>query len=262
MELPRTRDRVGLPHWGPARSRQRPRWAKKTPVRSCRPTGRLAPAPAALAYGALALAALESQARRGESMVLYADDTLLWRFALPRAGWWHTAPRARLPLRPLRPRQSKRDEARKRQAWLPYRPWSRMTSGVLRSGMGAVQSGTAQVFYNMVPHCEAQELRPYMHQGMATCSKTDHEGVMVVERSGIHRAPTLDATLDPSHGTCRCHGVPAHGGPHLNPMEGFWRVMKDTIGAGRCFGHLQQFSQRPHRVLMGHQAHPISAFPW
>ena len=37
-----------------------------------RPTGRLEPAPAALAYGALELAALEYQARRGEIILLYA----------------------------------------------------------------------------------------------------------------------------------------------------------------------------------------------
>jgi hypothetical protein len=47
----------------------------------------LEPAPAALAYGALELAALEYQARRGEILLLSADETSLWRFALPRAGW-------------------------------------------------------------------------------------------------------------------------------------------------------------------------------
>ena len=69
-----------------------------------RPTGQLTPAPADLAYGSLALAALEYQARRGEMIVLEAEETSLWRFALPRAGWWRTAPRARLPTRPLRPK--------------------------------------------------------------------------------------------------------------------------------------------------------------
>ena len=62
-----------------------------------RPTGRFDPAPADLAYGSLELAALEYQARRGEIILLYEDETILWRFALPRAGWWRTAQRARLP---------------------------------------------------------------------------------------------------------------------------------------------------------------------
>lgn len=111
---------------------------KKKALSLYRPTGRLEPAPADLAYGSLALAALEYPARRGAILFLYEDATIVWRFALPRAGWWRTAQRARLPLRPLSPSQIKRDEALKRQAWLRYRAWSRITSGVLRRVIGAV----------------------------------------------------------------------------------------------------------------------------
>ena len=135
--------------------------------------------------------------------MLYADETILWRLALPRAGWWRTAQRARLPIRPLSPSQIKREEARKRQAWVPYRSWSRVTSGVLLSVLGAVQYGTAKVFYTIVPHFDAQELRQYLHQVMATFSKTDKEVVLVVDRSGIHRAHKLDATLEHYHSKLR-----------------------------------------------------------
>src|SRR5207244_8703102 len=115
-------------------------------VTSSRPTVRLAPAPAELASGSLALAALEYRARQGEIILLYEDETILWRFALPRAGWWHKAQRARLPTRPLSPSQIKRDEGLKRQAWVQKRSWSRITSGVLLSVIGAVQYGTSKVF--------------------------------------------------------------------------------------------------------------------
>jgi transposase len=67
---------------------------------------------------------------------------------------------------------------------------------------------------------------------MAACSKTGTEVVMVGDRRGIHRAHKLDATLDHYHGKFRLHFLPAHCGHHLNPIEGFWRVMKDAIGAG------------------------------
>ena len=137
-----------------------------------------------------------------------------------------------------------------------------MTSGVLLRVMGAVQYGPATVFSKMVPHCDAQELRPYRPHVMATCRTTDQEGVMVVDRSGIHRAHKLDGTLDHSHSTLRFPCLPAHCGHHLNPIEGFWRVMKDRIGAGRCFPDLHQLSQRTRRVLMAHQERPISAFHW
>jgi transposase len=194
--------------------------------------------------------------------LLYEDETILWRFALPRAGWWHTAQRARLSTRPMSQSQIKRDEACKRQAWVRSRSWSRITSGVLLSVIGAVQYGTAKVFYKIVPHFDAQELRQYIHQVMATFRKTEKEVVMVVDRSGIHRAHKLDATLDHYRGKFRFHFLPAHCGHHLNPIEGFWRVMKDAIGAGRCFGDLHQLYQRTRRVLMAHQERPIYAFRW
>ena len=212
-----------------------------------RPTGRLDPNPADLAYGSLELAALEYQARRGEIILLYEDETILWRFALPRAGWWRTAQRARLPTRPLSQSQIKREEVPQTPGVGRYRSWSRITSGVLLSVLGAVQYGTSKVFYKIVPHFDAQELRQYIHQVMATFSKTGKEVVMVVDRSGIHRAHKLDATLDHYHDKFRFHFLPAHCGHHLNPIEGFWRVMKDTIGAGRCFPDLHLLYQRTRR---------------
>ena len=74
--------------------------------------------------------------------MLYAEETILWRFALPRAGWWRTAQRARLSTRPLSHSQITREESLTRQAWVRYRSWSRVTSGVLLSVLGAVQYGT------------------------------------------------------------------------------------------------------------------------
>ena len=262
MELSRTCDRLRPRNRGPTRPRKCTRCIKKNTVSYCRPTGRLDPTPADLAYGSVDLAALEYRARRGEIILLYEDETILWRFALPRLGWWRRAQRPRLPTRPLSQSQIKREESLKRQAWLQYRAWSRITSGVLLSVMGAVQYGTSKVFYKIVPHFDAQELRQYLHQVMATFSKTGKDVVMVVDRSGIHRAHKLDATLDHYHGTFRFHFLPAHCGHHLNPIEGFWRVMKDTIGAGRCFADLHLLYQRTRQVLMAHQERPIYEFHW
>jgi hypothetical protein len=39
-------------------------------------------------------------------------------------------------------------------------------------------------------------------------------------------------------------------------------VMKDTIGAGRCFSQLAQLYQRTRQVLRAHQERPIYAFHW
>jgi transposase len=194
--------------------------------------------------------------------LLYEDETIVWRFALPRLGWWRRTQRYRLPIRPLSQGQIKQQESRKRQTWVQYRSWSRITSGVLLSVIGAVQYGTAKVCYKIVPHFDAQELRQYLHQVMATFSKTGKEVVMVVDRSGIHRAHKLATTFDHYHGKLRFHYLPAHCGHHLNPIEGFWRVMKDYIGAGRCFANLHLLYQRTRQVLMAHQERPIYEFHW
>jgi len=227
-----------------------------------RPTGRLAPDPAALAYASVELAALEYQARQGELILLYADETLVWRFALPRAGWWRKAPRARLLIRPLSRSQIRREESLKRHAWARYRSWSRVTSGVWLSVIGAVQYGTSKVFYTIVPQCDAEGFRQYIHQVMAVFAGTGKQVVMAVDRSGIHRAHKLASTLEHWHAQFHLHFLPARCGHHLNPIEGFWRVMKDKIGAGRCFPDLQQLYQRVRRVLMDHHERPIYAFHW
>jgi hypothetical protein len=169
---------------------------------------------------------------------------------------------ARLATRPLSQSQIKREESLKRQAWVRYRSWSRITSGVLLGGIGAVQSGTSRVISKIVPHVDTEGLRQYIHQVMALFRHNGKEVVMVADRSGIHRAHKLASTLTHWHEQFRLHLLPAHCGHHLNPIEGFWRVMKDRIGAGRCFPDLHQLYQRTRCVLMAHQERPIYAFHW
>jgi hypothetical protein len=133
--------------------------------------------------------------------LLYADETILWRLALPRAGWWRTAPRARMPTRPLSQSQSRREESRKRHAWWQSRSWSRITSGGWLRVIGAVQYGTSTVFYNIVPHFDAQEFRQYRHPIRATWRQTGKDVVLVVDRRGIHRAHKLATTVGHYNGT-------------------------------------------------------------
>ena len=147
-------------------------------------------------------------------ILLYQDETVLWRLALPRCGWW-----------------------RRRQR---YRSWSRLTSGVLLHVMGAVQYGTSRVFYKIVPHFDAHEFRQYLHQVMSLFGATKKQVVMVVDRSGIHRARQLTSTLEHDKGKFELHVLPAHNGHPLNPIEGFWRRLKEVIGAGRGFEDLHQ----------------------
>ena len=66
---------------------------------------------------------------------------------------------------------------------------------------------------------------------MATFSKTGKEVVMVVDRSGVHRAHKLDATLEHYHSKVRFHFFPAHCGHHLNPIGNYlaWIFHKPSL---------------------------------
>jgi hypothetical protein len=262
MELSRPCDGVSASNRCPTGPGERPLPLKKNALSYCRPTGKLEPNPADLAQAHLQLAALEWRARQSEIILLYEDETILWRFALPRRGWWRRAQRYRLPIRPLSPSHIKREESRKRHTWKQYRAWNRITSGVLLSVIGAVQYGTSRVFYKIVPHFDAHEFRQYIHQVMAIFGHTGKEVVMVADRSGIHRAGKLATTLAHYAGRFQLQLLPAHCGHHLNPIEGFWRAMKDAIGAGRCLSDLHQLYQRTRHVLIAHQQRPIYEFNW
>lgn len=128
--------------------------------------------------------------------------------------------------------------------------------------MGAVQYDTSKVFWKAVPHFDTTDFRQFIHQIMAVFAKTPKPVVMVADRSGIHRARALQSTFEHYQGRFHLHLLPARAGHKLNPIEGFWRVMKEALGAGRCFDDLQQLYQRTRRVLLNHQADPIYHFSW
>jgi hypothetical protein len=97
---------------------------------------------------------------------------------------------------------------------------------------------------------------------MATCGKTGQEGVMVVDRRGMHRAHKVAPTLARWAGQVRLPFLPAHRGHHLKPLAGCWRVLKSPGGAGRSWSTVRSFYQRTRPVLMAHQLKPISTFHW
>lgn len=118
--------------------------------------------------------------------MLYEDETLVWRFALPRWGWLaaYTALSAPYPPSQSQPNQTRR---------------SMQTPGleaVSHHVIGAVQYSTDCVLYKIVPHFDTQNFRQYLHQVMAIFSNTGKEIVIVADRSSIHRAHKLTATLD------------------------------------------------------------------
>ena len=89
--------------------------------------------------------------------MLYEDETIVWRFALPRLGWWRRAQRYRLAHTPAEPGPVERPESHKRQTWGQYRSWSRI-AGACCSPASSARSdiGTSKIFYKIVPHFDAQ----------------------------------------------------------------------------------------------------------
>jgi hypothetical protein len=83
-------------------------------------------------------------------------------------------------------------------------------------------------------------MRHYSHQVLSVFGNTGKEVGMVVDHSGLQRAGKLASTLAHYAGRFQFRLLPAHCGHHLNPLEGFWRVLKDAIGARRCFRGLTQ----------------------
>jgi hypothetical protein len=133
---------------------------------------------------------------------------------------------------------------------------------VLLSVIGAVQYGTSRVIDKIVPHVDTEGLRQDIHPVLALLRHTGQEGGMVADRRGIPRAKKLASTLPHWHEQCRWPLLPAHCGHHRNPIEGFWRVMKDRLGAGRCVPDLYQLYQRTRQGLRVHQERPIYEFHW
>jgi hypothetical protein len=97
---------------------------------------------------------------------------------------------------------------------------------------------------------------------MHILGSTGKKVVMVVDRSGIHRACKWASTREHYKDKFALHFLPAHRGHHLNPIEGFWRRMQEVLGAGRCFAELSQLYRRTRQVLMAHQERPIYEFRW
>jgi uncharacterized protein (DUF1684 family) len=138
----------------------------------------------------------------------------------------------------------KREESLQRQAWLQYRSWSRITSGVWLSVIGAVQYGPTKVFYKVVPQFDTEAFRQYIHQVMALFGHSGKEVVMVADRSGIHRAKKLASTLAHWHERFRLHVLPAPCGHHLHPMEGFWWVRNTTWRVIALYGEIEEDRSR------------------
>lgn len=208
----------------------------------------------------LELDELKKKADHGEIVLLFEDETVLWRFPLPRAGWWVKETRARIP----QPEKGmiKREEKQKRAQWEEQQSWSAITTGVLMYLVGAVLYGSHEVIFKMVPHFNGKEYLAYLYQMLAQLGKKGKEIVLVQDNSKIHKSKRVNRFLEKNKGKLRIYYLPERAGHRLNPIEGFWKVLKGKVNVGTSYESLHLLHRQAYNVLTQHRISPIFNFSW
>jgi transposase len=235
---------------------------KKKGFNYYRPTIELGANPEEIARAKEEIEELKKRAEQNEIILLFEDETTVWRFALPRAGWWYKDQRFRVNDLRLPKIAVKNQEKKKRQEWCQYRSWSRVTCGVLLCVVGIVQYLTSKVLFKIVPHFDGKEFKQFLYQ-IIHCYKNENKKiVMILDLSWIHKAKTLKSFLALYQDKFEFYFLPAHSGHHLNVIEGFWHPVKEAIGSNRSYSDIHALYQRTRTVLSKHQAQPIFHFNW
>jgi len=154
----------------------------------------------------------------------------------------------------------KKQEKQKREDWNEHRSWSWITSGVLLVVLGVVEYLTSKTIFKIVPHFTTKEFKQFLYQ--VTAAFKGKKIVMILDNCKIHKAKILDPLLEKWEGKFELYFLPPHAGHLLNPIEGFWHALKDAIGAGRSFDHIQELYLRTKQVLSRHQKDPIYHYSW
>lgn len=191
---------------------------------------------------------------------MFEDETVMWRQALPRAGWWMKKKRARLPQ--VEKNGIKKAEKEKREAWNKQQSWSVVKTGVLMYVIASVVYGTNELIYSIVAHFGAREYLQYLNNLLIRLGKQGKEIVLVHDGSGIHKAEKIKKFLEKNKGRIREFKLPAHSGHRLNVMEGFWKVLKDRVNARKSYEDLHLLRDQTRQVLTQHRETPIFHFSW
>jgi putative transposase len=235
---------------------------KKNGFSYYRPTIELGADQQELARARTEIDELKTRAKRGEIILLFEDETIVWRFALPRAGWWYKDKRYRINDLKDNRKNIKQQECEKRQQWKEHRSWSHITCGVLLCVIGTIQYLTSRALFKIVPHFDAKEFKQFLYQVMNYYAKENKMVIMIADRNWIHKAKLLRSFLALYLGKFDFYFLPPHSGHHLNVIEGFWHPLKDAIGAARSYDHIHTLYQRTRTVFSKHQKQPIYHFSW
>jgi len=194
--------------------------------------------------------------------LLFEDETVLWRFALPRKGWWIKKVRKRIPDLKSTKNQIKKEEKEKRESWKKQRSWSVISKGVLLYVIACVHYLSSKMVFKIIPNLNVREFLQFLYQVEATFKEEKKKIVMVLDRSGIHKGKLVEKWLNKRKGAFEFYWLPPHSGHQLNPIEGFWRCTKDAVNANRTYEALYPLYRHTYTVLTKHREQPIYHFPW
>ena len=210
----------------------------------------------------LEIAQLREKSLSGEIALLFEDETVMWRFALPRRGWFKREKRA--TIKTDKPKQSeiKKQESLKREQWKEHRKFSQISTGVLLYVIGAVCYSTNQVFSNVVASFDALGFKAFLERLMFRFKKEGKKVVVVVDNSKVHKARLVENFVEENKQWIELYFLPEHSGHLLNPIEPFWKELKTAVNGNQSYGTLNKLYRRTRHVLQRNHTIPIYHFPW
>jgi transposase len=116
--------------------------------------------------------------------------------------------------------------------------------------IGAYNWRTDQVFSQAVERKNSQTFIQFLEYLLVECFPTQ-KIVLVMDNASYHRSKTVQAALSLFEPRVRVFWLPKYC-PELNPIERFWRHLKDLACANKLDLSLENLAARVH-TIMGYQ---------
>lgn len=113
--------------------------------------------------------------------------------------------------------------------------------------IGAQQWRTDQVFSQEVERKNSQTFLQFLEYLLVECFPTE-KIVLVMDNASYHRSKTVQAALSLFEPRVRVFWLPKYC-PTLNPIERFWRHLKDLACANQLDLSLESLAERVSKVL-------------
>jgi hypothetical protein len=113
--------------------------------------------------------------------------------------------------------------------------------------IGAYNWRTDQVFSQAVERKDSQTFIQFLEYLLVACFPTQ-KIVLVMDNASYHRSKTVQAALSLFEPRVRVFWLPKYC-PTLNPIERFWRHLKDLACANKLDQSLENLAERVAKVL-------------